>query len=198
MPRKKNSSSAETRQRLIDASYRLITTRGYHATSMRDIASEAGITAGSIYNHFSDKGEIVKAVLFVYHPIVKVMPVLEQTEGDSLQDLVRDASRRMMHEVDTSPGILNLLYIELVELNGAHIDEMVATMYPLVDTFLKRIYASGEQIRPADPLTFFRAFIGHLLAYRLTQAAPNSTVVTSGVDASLDDFIEIFLNGVLV
>ena len=197
MPTTRTAGGEATRQKLIEASYRLITSRGYHATSMRDIASEAGITAGSIYNHFPDKEQIVKEVLLAYHPIMKVMPVLEQAEGLSVSELIHDAARRIMHEIDASPGILNLIYIELIELNGRHLQELIGTMFPLVQGFLERVYSSGETIRPQDPLLLFRGLIGQLLGYGLTRAAIAASSVEQGREARLDDFVDIFLHGVL-
>ena len=48
---------------ILDATAKLLRTRGYQATTLRDIADAVGIKAGSIYHHFSGKDEIVEAVL---------------------------------------------------------------------------------------------------------------------------------------
>jgi AcrR family transcriptional regulator len=52
-----------TRLRVLQAAARLFRTRGYAATSLRDIASAAGLKAGSLYNHFASKEEIVTEIL---------------------------------------------------------------------------------------------------------------------------------------
>jgi len=196
MSTSRRAGGETTRQTLIEVSYHLFTSRGYHATSMRDIAAAAGITAGSIYNHFADKEQIIKEVLLAYHPIMKVMPVLEQVEGQSVSELIYDAAHRMMHEIDASPGILNLLAIEFIELKGQHVQELIETMFPLVQGFLTRVYSSGEQIRVQEPLTFFRALIGHLMGYALTRMALAKLPDKQGQDATIDDFVDIFLHGV--
>lgn len=198
MPVSRTAGGAATRQALIEASYHLFTSHGFHATSMRDIAAEAGITVGSIYNHFADKEQIVKEVLLVYHPIMRVMPILAEVEGQSVAELIHDAARRVMHEIDATPGILSLMYIELIELNGKHAPELIGTMFPLVQGFLARIYGSGEKIRPQEPLTFFRALIGQLLGYCLTRVAVANSPAGQGQSATLDDFMDVFLYGVLV
>ena len=59
-------SDAETspsRQRVLDCAARLFRQRGYGATSLRDIAAESGMKAGSLYYHFASKDEIVIDVL---------------------------------------------------------------------------------------------------------------------------------------
>jgi len=50
------------RQQLLDAAARLFRERGYHVTSMRDIAREVGMLSGSIYYHFPSKEEMLLAV----------------------------------------------------------------------------------------------------------------------------------------
>ena len=50
------------RARLLDAAARLFSERGFHATSMRDIAKAVGMLSGSIYYHFASKEEMLLAV----------------------------------------------------------------------------------------------------------------------------------------
>lgn len=47
---------------LLDSAARLFANRGYAATSMREIAVEANMLAGSVYYHFSSKEELLVAV----------------------------------------------------------------------------------------------------------------------------------------
>src|SRR5207248_9248206 len=50
------------RVQLLDAAARLFCQRGFHTTSMRDIAKAVDMLSGSIYYHFSSKQEILLAV----------------------------------------------------------------------------------------------------------------------------------------
>ncbi|MGH8013925.1 MAG: TetR/AcrR family transcriptional regulator [Candidatus Binataceae bacterium] len=50
------------RSQLLGAAARLFRERGYHATSMRDIAKAVGMLSGSIYYHFDSKEEMLVAV----------------------------------------------------------------------------------------------------------------------------------------
>lgn len=52
-----------SRTRILDASARLFSQRGYSAVSLRHIAAEAGMKAGSVYYHFESKEAIVLEVL---------------------------------------------------------------------------------------------------------------------------------------
>jgi len=50
------------RAQLLDAAAQLFAERGFHATSMRDIAKAVGMLSGSIYYHFESKEEMLLAV----------------------------------------------------------------------------------------------------------------------------------------
>ncbi len=55
--------SSDRREQILDIAARLIARRGYSATTVRDIADEAGILSGSLYHHFSSKEAILQEIL---------------------------------------------------------------------------------------------------------------------------------------
>jgi AcrR family transcriptional regulator len=61
-PQRREREIARTRQDIIEAAIRAFVEQGVHATTMQDIAREAGYTAASLYTYFKSKQEITKAV----------------------------------------------------------------------------------------------------------------------------------------
>ncbi|MGN6425183.1 MAG: TetR/AcrR family transcriptional regulator [Leifsonia sp.] len=57
------AKSAERREQIVDVAYREFATRGYHGSSLREIAAAAGISLGTLQHHFSGKEELLVAVL---------------------------------------------------------------------------------------------------------------------------------------
>ena len=55
--------AAATRRSLVDTARRLLTERGYAATSLDDVAAAAGVTKGALYHHFANKKELFEAVV---------------------------------------------------------------------------------------------------------------------------------------
>ena len=49
----------QTKDRIIDAAYRALVRQGYHETSMKDIAAEAGVAPGLAHYYFETKEEAV-------------------------------------------------------------------------------------------------------------------------------------------
>src|SRR6185369_15748644 len=51
-----------TREKILDAGYRLYVARGLPDFSMRNVAKEVGITATALYRHFGGKDELIEAI----------------------------------------------------------------------------------------------------------------------------------------
>ena len=65
MPRTKEQNKEireKTKEAILNASLKLFAERGFHATSMSDIANVAGVSKGLAYNYFDSKQHIVEAI----------------------------------------------------------------------------------------------------------------------------------------
>jgi AcrR family transcriptional regulator len=62
MPRVSQAHLDARRRQILDAARRCFVRNGFHATSMQDILTEAGLSAGAVYRYFRGKDEIVAAI----------------------------------------------------------------------------------------------------------------------------------------
>ncbi|MCA0319193.1 MAG: TetR/AcrR family transcriptional regulator [Proteobacteria bacterium] len=78
-------SPRDMRQRILDAAARLFAQNGIASTSMREIAKECDILAGSVYYHFKSKDEIITEILNlgIARVTEAVVTALAQVEGDA-------------------------------------------------------------------------------------------------------------------
>jgi len=53
----------QTKHRIIDAAYRALVRQGYHETSMKDIAAEAGVAPGLAHYYFETKEDLLVAAI---------------------------------------------------------------------------------------------------------------------------------------
>jgi AcrR family transcriptional regulator len=53
----------QTKDRIIDAAYRALVSQGYHQTSMKDIAAEAGVAPGLAHYYFETKEDLLVAAI---------------------------------------------------------------------------------------------------------------------------------------
>jgi AcrR family transcriptional regulator len=62
MPRVTEEYRANRRAEILAAATRRFARQGFHATSMADIISESGLSAGAVYRYFPSKDELINAV----------------------------------------------------------------------------------------------------------------------------------------
>ncbi|MGB2940326.1 MAG: helix-turn-helix domain-containing protein [Candidatus Dormiibacterota bacterium] len=74
----------ETRARIVDAAFRSLVDGGYHDTTIKDIADEAGIATGLAHYYFDNKDDLLLAALERGCPMADIdlsgMSGLEQAE----------------------------------------------------------------------------------------------------------------------
>ncbi|HUN69740.1 MAG TPA: TetR/AcrR family transcriptional regulator, partial [Burkholderiales bacterium] len=78
----------ERREQIVKAATKLFSEQGYYLTTIQDIAREAGISVGLIYQYFKDKDDVLfltlKLVLETYE---KVIPEAIETAEHPLERL---------------------------------------------------------------------------------------------------------------
>jgi len=194
---KTTEKGIQTRAAILEAAFELFGAQGYHATTMRQIAERSDLTPGSIYNHFSSKDDVFWAVISEYHPLNRISPLLAEAEGDTPEQYIRLLASQIGREVEDQPGLLNLTFIEMVELDGEHLPALVKKFQPQLMTFVQRLLSEPERLQVA-PQTAFRVFVGLLLAYELTDRLLQTALGGFDVDlGDLDDFVDIYLYGIL-
>jgi len=114
----------DTRSRIIAASLRCFSKRGFHGTSLADIESEAGLSpgAGSTYRHFPSKVAMLEAAvadaLTMADQLVVAEPRSLEEAGrlalDSM-DQIEDLTRIVLRDLDQFPELLMPVIDRLLE-----------------------------------------------------------------------------------
>lgn len=90
-----SNKAARTRNQILISASRVLRRKGYKATTMRSVAEEAGIEAGSLYYHFDSKEAIVDAVL----------DLGLKAQIDAVSDSAADQSQSVTHRVRIAAAI---------------------------------------------------------------------------------------------
>jgi AcrR family transcriptional regulator len=59
------------KDRIIKAAFKIFTKKGYHETTMEDIAKEVGVSKGAIYQYFKNKKELLNEIVLSYHTMFR-------------------------------------------------------------------------------------------------------------------------------
>ena len=104
----------QRRSQILEASARVFAEKGYHATSIADIAAELGIGHGTFYRYFRNKQDIFEKVIGeVIGRITGVVMRERPEEADTLQEYREQLHRigeRLVGIIDDYPIALRVLF----------------------------------------------------------------------------------------
>ncbi len=122
----------EARKKILDVSMELFYTKGYEATTTRDIVNRAGILNGSLYNRFRNKEEILVCLV-----------------DEGIRDIMSAAAQLMEREHNlllaaSLPGSVQI-YMASKSRRIAELIYHVHGMWSAVDSYLKLNVEWSEQ-----------------------------------------------------
>jgi AcrR family transcriptional regulator len=123
----------DTRTKILDAAFTVLSRQGYENTSIKDIAEEAGVAQGLVHYHYKSKQLLVLAVLGFVCQKMEVGNV----EGEAGALAAFAQTKEMLHDSRAT----NALYIQLIGV-GLH-DPVIGEG---VRTFVRQDRAHVEDI----------------------------------------------------
>lgn len=170
-----------TTQQILNVALDLFAERGFHGTSMREIADGVGIRQSSIYNHFSGKKEILKQLFLAFGPATikeeltskKLKNKISQPY-EFLQSFVQLIIKELSNEQEQK-----FLQVMLREHTNKVVRKAIKEKLfmrnrkLIADAFEQMM--KQELIKEGDPLDFATEFIGPLIFLRLEYLLSAST-----------------------
>ncbi len=161
----------DRREDILQASLHLFAKKGFHGTSMRDIARAANITEGLIYHYFESKRDLFRAIIDEYSflPLLRTLPDLaEQLDLRGLLivlargffDVLRqniELTRLLLQEVQVFPEEKEAFFADAVGRSTAELAQILDARM------------SQRARSQVDPQVAARLFFNALLAFFVEQ-----------------------------
>jgi AcrR family transcriptional regulator len=172
---KRQTRGQQTRFAILDAAMKLFLQSGYNGTSMRQIAKEAGIALGGIYNHFPGKEDIFKALITERLPINLIRESLAGIETTDGPQMLAEAFERLQALYREHYYFFGMLLIDLQEFGGENVRGLVGgTLIPEFLTFANRLRQAGGLREDISDIVILRLFVSLMIGYALTGAVTYS------------------------
>ena len=168
--------SERSRRQVLDAALQLFSHRGYRATTMRDIAEEAGVSTGNVYHHFSDKEAIFRTLLDEFWQITATRryPFIRALVGGQFPDDIEQLGVAARDSVREFRQYVALIYVDVIEFDGTHIRKFYSEMGQRISATLgeEAMQRIASRLRPnVSPVSalllttriFFNYFIIEIL-----------------------------------
>jgi AcrR family transcriptional regulator len=95
MPKVVPEYKEAAKDKIIKAAFKIFTKKGYHTTTMEDIAKEVGVSKGALYQYYKNKKELLNEIVLSYH--VMFREVLKASfEKQDASDIAEEGSRALL------------------------------------------------------------------------------------------------------
>lgn len=180
---------AATRAAIETAAVRVFARRGFAASNMRQIADEAGLSAGSIYRHYASKEELFESLLDQASEGLRTTATQLSGAGDPLE-LIRGFTEVFLADLTSEEGAAEFFMVVnhgfTTDTPAGTTARLAVTQFAVWDAFAglvrrgQRIgqFASGD---PAQVTAHYFAQLSGLTMMRLAlgdaQAKPDADLV---------------------
>lgn len=188
--------NSEKKQQILEAAMRVIRTQGIEKTTVREIASQAGVTTGAVYHYYKNKEElfqdIINESIHFSQKVIIAAGSGEKTQQEIFNEIADNVRRRLQKEDEQKLHIA--LLGDLISKNDQN-KERVAKNYK---TTIKN---TGDLFGPASGIendkykylmaSFFVAALDGMAIQRSLGVYPAKE------DKVIDIFIEFFKEAIL-
>lgn len=188
-PGRPAADSPDLRERLLDAALACFVRQGIAATSLRDIAREAGVTPALLHYYFGDRPQLQEAVVQE-----RAMPVFQlvrdrMLQGDDVADVVAGFVGGVTEAVKRYPWWPQL-WVREVLCDGGALRELLVTriapdMMRVLAARFAEAQAQGKLNADLDPRLLMPSLVG--LTLLPAAGAPIWRSVFDARDLGMDD-----------
>lgn len=184
------------KRRVMEVATDMFVSRGYAATTLLDIAKQAGVATRTLYQHFGDKEAIFREVIFARDTAIINPPVLE--EGDDLVSALRKAAH---YSYDLALRTRSIELMRLMIAESARFPELMSkvatTIFSRFTGNLARLFrqlAEAGLIPKGDHDQSAELFADLLLGNR-TVMIYFGWVSAAPTEKDIEVKIDLFING---
>ncbi|MFH2143921.1 MAG: TetR/AcrR family transcriptional regulator [Bacteroidota bacterium] len=140
----------EKRKLILDTALTLFANHGYHSTSISNIAKQAGISKGLMYNYFGGKEELLKTIFL--NIMAEIMGMLNPDHDDEITDdeaegffdkffevLINNPDQwRLYYQLSIQPDVMQMLMQENIN------QQFQESQKIMIDYFVRRDFVDPE------------------------------------------------------
>lgn len=174
MPRVTQEYRDQRRQQILSAARRCFIREGFHKTSMTDILTEAEVSAGALYGHFTSKNEIIAAVAedVIGQLADRLEPIATQVPSPSIDQMVVQMINSLEEFAFGSDGIARLAPSVWAEaLRDDELAAVTRNKYDEIHALFSRLIAERKKTQATlgdiDESEAARLLVSTLMGYLL-------------------------------
>jgi AcrR family transcriptional regulator len=173
--------AAARRTQILDAATRVFARKGFNRATIREVAQDAGVADGTIYNYFANKTDLLFGLLDRLNDterrpasLARATEAPAEDVGDAFRAYVRERVEALWSHADLLRAVLPELLAN-PEMRARYHDEVIAPTMALGEGALRALVANGT-LRDLDVALTTRVVAGSVLGLMVLQLLGDETL----------------------
>ena len=166
------------RDQVLEAATKVFAEKGFHKATIKQIAGEAGVADGTIYNYFADKTDLLLGLLDrINETNQRQEHFMEAGEGN-FETFFRTYLEHRMNVLKDNLALFQAILPEVMvngPLRERYYETIVAPTYRVAEDYFKALQANGT-IKPLNTQLLMRVISSTLLGLLISSLLGDETV----------------------
>ncbi len=197
----KTSTILNTRERLLGATMKLVSEKGYLGATTREIAREAGVSELTLFRNFGSKEKLFEGMLGQYTFLPRLKELRPQLDELPYDEALRTVATRFLLTLKERKSFIKIMFSEANHYPGKirkiYNDTIDETRATLADYFLS--LRKKGRLRNISPEAGARTFLSMLVAYFRSEEIMRGLDITKKgkMDREVREIVDIFVYGTM-
>jgi AcrR family transcriptional regulator len=193
LPRKQREAQ------ILDAATRVFASKGYRAATTKEIAAEAGVSEGTIYNYFDSKYDLLIAMSqrLAFESLVQLdaLPAQENVRA-YVTAIIKDRFELLVKNMDLIRALMPEVLID-DDLRQAYLDQVLSPALVYLGQLIKSRTQAGI-FREVKTDIVGRAMIGAMMSFGYLWLRQPSELDDRSQEELVSEVVGLFLDGLRV
>ncbi|HRW09652.1 MAG TPA: TetR/AcrR family transcriptional regulator [Caldilineaceae bacterium] len=157
------------RAQILEAAIAVIAEQGFQRTTIKQIAAQAEVADGTIYNYFKNKDDILMAIIAQITEAETRELHFAEAQGMNFADFTQEYVAHRMTEINEGYPVLKVLITETLanpDLARQIYDQVYAPSFTVAERYMQQLFAAGA-LPDVDVAIASRLFAAPLLGLLL-------------------------------
>lgn len=139
--------AAARREQILEAATRVFAKKGFRRATTREVAREAGVSEGTIYNYFEDKDALLMAILDALNETERRAADFEEGLATDFGGFVEEYLRRRMSLIWENKDIFRVVLSEMLvnrELRERYLRQVVEPTMKIAEKYFRSRVELGD------------------------------------------------------
>ncbi len=202
VPRKEREKHAR-QQEILQAARVLFAEKGYHDTTLEEIAHKAEFAKGTIYNYFANKDEMFYGIIEnIFDEMDSITAAAMATAGASAREKLTAYAKAVIAHSMAHSDLFMLMIRQAHRQLTDEFDEKIKNLHErdlATRKTIAQVHAeeiSNEHLKAYDPLEITFLFEGMLRSYCMYHIKARHQLTTAEIDRAAELIVAVYFDGI--